>query len=82
MADQEITEKELKEGLTDYKHGVISKSLRALCDQGKVQRSGTGKRGDAYRYQAALDSRDAGDSGGNHIHIPTIPTITADALEV
>lgn len=78
MADQEITEKELKEGLTDYKHGAISKSLRALCDQGKVQRSGTGKRGDAYRYQATKDSRDSGDSGGKDIRIPTIPTILAE----
>lgn len=75
MADQEVTEKELKEGLTDYKHGAISKSLRALCDQGEVQRSGTGKRGDAYRYQASKDSRD---SGGKDIRIPTIPTILAE----
>lgn len=78
MGDQEMTEQELKDGLLDHKHGVISKSLRLLRDQAKMQRSGSGRKGDPFRYQAAKDSGDSGDSGGKHISIPTIPTISAE----
>ena len=40
----EVTEKEIKEAITDYNSGIKSKSLRALCQDGTVQRQGRGKR--------------------------------------
>lgn len=79
MGDQELTEQEVKDGLPDHKHGMISKSLRLLRDQGKMQRNGSGRKGDPFRYQAAPDSRD---SGGKDISIPTIPTISAERESV
>ncbi len=77
LADQEMSENEIKEGITDHKGGIISKSLRLLCQDGKIQRQGLGKKGDPYRYN--LDLKNAGDSRDKYIEIPTIPTIAAHA---
>ena len=73
LIDHETTEKEIKEGITDHKGGTVSKSLRLLCQEGKVQRQGLGKKGDPYLYVTV--TRNAGDAGDKYIEIPTIPTI-------
>ena len=73
LADNEMAEKEIKEGITDHKGGTVSKSLRLLCQEGKIQRQGLGKKGDPYLY--ATVRRNAGDSRDKYIEIPTIPTI-------
>ena len=70
LIDHEMTEKEIKEGITDHKGGTVSKSLRLLCHEGKIRRQGLGKKGDPYLY--ATVTRNAGDK---YIEIPTIPTI-------
>jgi len=70
---QEMVEKEIKEGITDHKGGIVSKSLRLLCQEKELQRQGSGKKGDPYRYIKAV--KNAGDSGDIYIEIPTIPTI-------
>jgi len=73
LIDHEMTEKEIKEGITDHKGGTVSKSLRLLCREDKIQRQGLGKKGDPYQY--ATVPRNAGDSRDEYIEIPTIPTI-------
>jgi hypothetical protein len=73
LADHEMTEREIKDGITDCKGGTVSKSLRLLCQEGKIQRQGLGKKGDPYLY--ATVTRNAGDAGDKYIEIPTIPTI-------
>jgi hypothetical protein len=69
----EVTEKEIKEAITDYNSGVKSKSLRALCQDGIVLRQGEGKKGGPYTY--SLSGKNGGYSGFTYIHKPTIPTI-------
>ncbi len=65
LADHEMAEKEIKEGITDHKGGMVSKSLRLLCQEGIIQREGLGKKGDPFLYATvtrnAGDSRDCGD---------------------
>ncbi len=73
LTDNAITEKEIKEGITDHKGGAVSKSLRLLYEEGKIQRQGLGKKGDPYLY--ATVTGNAGDSRDKYIEIPTIPTI-------
>jgi hypothetical protein len=51
----------------------VSKSLRLLCQEGKIQRQGLGKKGDPYLYAAV--PKNAGDSRDSYIEIPTIPII-------
>ena len=51
----------------------MSKSLRLLYQEGKIQRQGLGKKGDPYLYAAV--PKNTGDAGDEHIEIPTIPTI-------
>ncbi len=68
-----ITEKEIKEGITDHKGGAVSKSLRRLYEEGKIQRKGLGKKSDPFLYNIAPEN--AGDSRDKYIEIPTIPTI-------
>ena len=75
LLDHEMTEKDIKEGITDYKGGTVSKSLRLLCQDGKIQRTGLGKKGDPYLYKVIKND---GDSGDMYIEIPTIPTISAE----
>ena len=76
LADHEATEKEIKDGITDYKGGTVSASLRTLCQEGKAQRKGLGKKGDPYLYSIAENAtKNAGDSRDEHMQIPTIPTI-------
>jgi hypothetical protein len=73
LKDNAITEKEIKEGITDHKGGAVSKSLRLLYEEGKIQRKGLGKKGDPFLYNIAPEN--AGDSRDKYIEIPTIPTI-------
>lgn len=73
LADNEMTEKEIKDEITDHKGGIVSKSLRLLWQEGKIQRQGHGKKGDPYLY--ANITQNTGDSGDTYIQIPTIPTI-------
>jgi len=73
LLDHEMTEKEIKDGITDHKGGTVSKSLRLLYQEGNIQRQGLGKKGDPYLY--ATVTRNAGDTGDKYIEIPTIPTI-------
>jgi len=69
----EVTEKEIKDAITDYNSGIKSKSLRALCQGGNVRRQGLGKKGDPFTY--SLTDKNAGYSGFTYIHKPSIPTI-------
>ncbi|MFC2024316.1 AAA family ATPase [Chloroflexota bacterium] len=73
LVEHEMVEAEIKEGITDHKGGIVSKSLRLLCQGGKIQRQGLGKKGDPYLYTAV--PKNAGDSRDGHIEIPTIPII-------
>jgi predicted ATP-dependent serine protease len=69
----EVTEREIKEAITDYNSGIKSKSLRALCQDGIVQRQGEGKKGGPYTY--SITDKNAGYSGSAYKQKPTIPTI-------
>lgn len=80
LADHEMTEKEIKDGITDYKGGTVSKSLRFLCQESKIQRQGLGKKGAPYLYAAV--PKNAGDAGDKYIEIPTIPTIVSKAKDI
>ena len=71
LLDNERTESEIKDCITEYKGGLVSKSLRLLCQQGKIQKHGLGKKGDPYLYVAAVEN--AGDTGDKHIEIPENP---------
>jgi len=75
LVDHEMVEAEIKEEITDHKGGIVSKSLRLLCREGEIQRQGSGKKGDPYRYTRV--SKNTRDSGDRYIEIPTIPTIRA-----
>jgi len=44
LVEHEMTEKEIKDGITDYKGGTVSKSLRLLCQEGKIQKKGLGRK--------------------------------------
>jgi hypothetical protein len=74
----EVTEREIKEAITDYNSGIKSKSLRALCQDGIVQRQGEGKKGGPYTY--FLTDKNAGYSGFAYTQKPTIPTIPKTEL--
>ena len=59
----------------------MSKSLRLLYQEGKVQRQGLGKKGDPCLYATVTrNAGDAGDAGDKYIEIPTIPTIPTNTL--
>lgn len=79
LTDHEITEKEIKDGITDHKGGTVSKSLRLLFQECKIQRQGLGKKGNPYLY--ATVTRNTGDTGDKYIEIPTIPTIPINQAE-
>jgi hypothetical protein len=69
LADHEMAEKEIKEGITDHTGGRVSKSLRLLCQEGTIQREGLGKKGDPFLY--ATVTRNAGYCG--YIYAPHNP---------
>lgn len=73
LVEHEMVEAEIKEGITDHKGGIVSKSIRLLCQEGKILRQGLGKKGDPYQY--ATVTRNTGDSRDSYIEIPTIPII-------
>ena len=68
-----MVEAEIKDGITDHKGGIVSKSLRFLCQEGKIHRQGLGKKGNPYLYASV--KQNVGDSRDSYIEIPTIPTI-------
>ncbi len=51
-----LTESEVRER-AGGNQSLVSKALRALHESGDLQRTGAGKRGDAYRYEKSLVSR-------------------------
>lgn len=69
----EVTEKEIKEAITDYNSGIKSKSLRALYQDSLVHRQGLGKKGGPFTY--SLTDKNAGYSGFAYTQKPTLPTI-------
>ena len=84
IADNVMTEKEIKEGITDHKGGVVSKSLRFLYEESRLQKQGLGKKGDPYLYTLIpkITPENAGDSRDMYRVIPTIPTIQTVNSEV
>jgi hypothetical protein len=76
LTGTQMTETEIKQGITDHQSGLVSKAIRLLCKEQKVQRGGSGKKGDPYLYFLTIEN--AGDSGDKHIEIPTIPTIISE----
>jgi hypothetical protein len=70
-----MVEAEIKADMTDYKGGIVSKSLRFLCQEGKIHRQGLGKKGNPYLYASV--KQNAGDSRDSYIEIPTIPIIAS-----
>ena len=48
----EMEEKDIRDEL-EGNNKITSKALRNLVSEGKLQRSGNGKRGDPYRYSIA-----------------------------
>ncbi len=83
LAEREMTEPEIRDVLTDCKGGVVSKCLRLLIQEGKINRQGLGKKGDPYRYSLAIkNARDSRDSWDSYIQIPIIPTIPRNACDI
>jgi hypothetical protein len=50
LKDERLTEKEIWDRV-EKKHDITAKALRVLVDRGQVNRSGSGKKGDPYRYE-------------------------------
>ncbi len=48
-----MTEKEIWDRV-EKKHDLVAKALRLLVERGEVSRTGSGKRGDPYRYEKIL----------------------------
>lgn len=48
-----LVEKEVW-GRVERNHGIVAKALRLLVEQGRVGRTGTGKKGDPYTYEIIL----------------------------
>ena len=72
LIDHEMNEKDIKDGITDYKGGTVSKSLRLLCQDGKIQRTGLGKKGDPYLYKPIKNTGDDNSVKSRGFPIPTI----------
>ncbi len=56
LGDEALTESEIRER-AGGNQSLIAKALRLLCESSDVQRTGTGKRGDPYRYERNSVSR-------------------------
>lgn len=52
MGDEALTEANIKERISGNQ-GLTSRTVRALYEEGRLARSGAGKKGDPYRYQRA-----------------------------
>jgi hypothetical protein len=76
LVSHEMTETEIKDGITDHQSGTVSKAIRLLWTDKKIHRIGLGKKGDPFLY--SIPAENAGDSGDKHIEIPTIPTIISE----
>ncbi|MBX6752744.1 MAG: AAA family ATPase [Thermorudis peleae] len=62
LSDEPLTEPEIRDAV-EMKGIVVSRALRSLVEQGVLQRTGTGRRGDPYRYQK-FSSRSSQDISG------------------
>jgi AAA domain len=76
LAGHEMTETEIKDGIADHNSGSVSKGIRLLYAEKKINRRGLGKKGEPFVY--SIPPENAGDSGYKHIEIPTIPTIFSE----
>jgi hypothetical protein len=54
LGDEPLTEADIKERIGGNQ-GLISKAVRALHEEGHLDRTGAGKKGDPYRYQKASE---------------------------
>jgi len=80
LANREPTsETDIKENIPagQYGRGLISKALRRLKEQGKVERHGSGKKNDPYLYSLAV-AENVGFSGCKDMVTPNTPSIFAE----
>ncbi len=62
MGDDPLTEAAIKELVTGTNGGLTSKAVRALFENGALERSGGGKKGDPYLYRLPGPSIESDDS--------------------
>ncbi len=77
LANREpMPEAEIKENTPagQYGQGLISKAIRILKSQGKVERHGSGRKNDPYLYSLAA-GKDSGCGGCGYIVTPNKPSI-------
>jgi hypothetical protein len=55
MGDEFVSENEIKERVSGNL-GLTSKAVRALYEEGRMERIGTGKKGDPYLYRKRSES--------------------------
>lgn len=55
LGDEPLTEADIKERIGGNQ-GLTSKAVRALHEEGRLERTGVGKKGDPYRYQRPTDN--------------------------
>ena len=80
LANREPTsETDIKESIPagQYGRGLISKALRRLKEQGKVERHGSGKKNDPYLYSLAV-AENVGFSGCKDMVTPNTPSFLAE----
>jgi len=69
LGEKEMTETEIKSLGNNHNNGVVSISLRLLVQEGKLNRQGSGKKGDPYKYSVVRQN--ARDSRSNYIYMNT-----------
>jgi predicted ArsR family transcriptional regulator len=75
LSDRPMTEQEVREA-AQMQGLAVSRALRSLVERGLVERSGTGRRGDPYRYTRA---REAGEGESNSLL--ALPAISPEEPE-
>jgi DNA-binding transcriptional ArsR family regulator len=75
LSDRPMTEQEVREAV-QMQGLAVSRALRSLVERGLVERSGTGRRGDPYRYTRA---REAGEGESNSLL--ALPAISPEEPE-
>lgn len=63
--DEEITEALIKEGISGYPNGLISKSIRNLVDENKLIKKGKGGKGNPFTYSKPKINKSAQQSLNN-----------------
>lgn len=76
LANHEMAETEIKDEIVDHHGGSVSKGIRQLYAEKKINRRGLGKKGDPFLYTIAENT---GDVGYKYIEDPTIPTISSES---